>query len=68
MSDIEAVASVPEFEREGSLSLEDYIAGLKTEFALASGEVRAGIKAELDRVAGPRVLETAEGAKAAETA
>lgn len=57
-----------EFDRPGSQSLEDYIAGLKHEFELATGESRAAIKAELDRVAGPRNLETAVAPKAEETA
>lgn len=57
-----------EFDRAGSMSLEDYIAGLKKEFKLATGESRSAIKAELDRVAGPKNLETAVAPRAEETA
>jgi hypothetical protein len=59
---------LPEFDRAGSPSLEDYITGLRTEFALAVGDARKGIKAELDRVAGPRNVKTAVATKAGETA
>jgi hypothetical protein len=59
---------LPEFERVGSPSLEDYIIGLKHEFELATGAARKAIKAELDRVAGPRHVQTAVAPKAEETA
>lgn len=59
---------VSEFDRAGSLLLADYIIGLEDEFRFATGETRAAIKAELDRVAGPRVLVTAEAPKAEEIA
>lgn len=60
---------VAEFERDGQISRDDYVAGLKAEFAMARPENRAAIKAELDRVAGLRVgLETAIAPVAGETA
>lgn len=62
------VEVLPEFERAGSPSRADYIAGLEKEFKYAVGEARAAIKAELDRVAGPRIVETAMAPKAEEIA
>jgi hypothetical protein len=61
--------TVDEFVRDGSPAFEDYIAGLRTEFALASEEQRAEIKKELDRVAGLRsAITTADAPKVQETA
>lgn len=60
---------LPEFERAGSPTIEDYIAGLKTEFEHATDETRGFIKAELDRVAGLRKkLSTTDAPKVTETA
>lgn len=51
-----AAVEVPaEFERDGQISADDYIVGLKAEYSTAAPENRAAIKAELDRVAGLRV-------------
>jgi hypothetical protein len=62
------MGDLPEFDRPGSSTREDYIAGLLAELALATEENRAGIKAELDRVAGPRTTETATAPRAEEVA
>ena len=58
---------LPEFHRDGSPSLADYVAGLLVEFDLASGDQRKAVKAELDRVSGVRTAVTAAAVKAGET-
>jgi len=60
------VDSIPEFERPGSPSLEDYLAGLRFELASGAGD-KAAVKAELARLTrAPK--ETAVAPKGKETA
>lgn len=54
--------NIPEFDRFGSVSKEDYVAGLKAELAAATGkDIQDAVKAELKRVTGER--ETADADK-----
>ena len=62
------VEAVEEFARDGQVKLDDYVEGLRREFAQATDEARGAIKAELDRVTGRRSLETADAPKVTETA
>lgn len=56
-----------EFDRPGSVRVDEYIKGLKAELAAATtDEDRKAVKAELDRVS--KIQSTAVAAKAEETA